>query len=53
MYGYAFGAAKANVWHDWDTESMIYPAYEPRGTASSSSCQQLQAWLAGSESSGA
>lgn len=31
MYGYAFGAAKAGVWHRWDTTSMIYPAYEPRG----------------------
>ena len=31
MYGYAFAAAKANVWHKWDTFSMIYPEYEPRG----------------------
>ncbi|GFH05540.1 ShKT domain-containing protein, partial [Haematococcus lacustris] len=30
MYGYAFGAAKADVWHDWDGDSMIYPQYEPR-----------------------
>ena len=30
MYGYAFGAAKAIVWHKWDTDSMIYPQYEPR-----------------------
>lgn len=31
MYGYAFAAARANVWHKWDTFSMIYPEYEPRG----------------------
>ncbi|EFJ40854.1 hypothetical protein VOLCADRAFT_121680 [Volvox carteri f. nagariensis] len=30
MYGYAFGAANHNVWHKWDTFSMIYPGYEPR-----------------------
>ncbi|MEW5312642.1 MAG: hypothetical protein WDW38_004261 [Sanguina aurantia] len=30
MYGYAFAAAKANVWHKWDISSMIYPEYEPR-----------------------
>eukprot|EP00798_Chlamydomonas_sp_ICE-L_P028050 gene28050-31152_t len=29
MYGYAFGAAKADVWHRWDTISMLYPSYEP------------------------
>ena len=29
MYGYAYGAAKADVWHKWDTFSMIYPGYEP------------------------
>mmetsp|Transcript_7473 Transcript_7473/g.18044 ORF Transcript_7473/g.18044 Transcript_7473/m.18044 type:complete len:904 (+) Transcript_7473:124-2835(+) len=31
MYGYAFGAAKSNVWHKWDTISMIYPSYNPSG----------------------
>ena len=31
MYGYAFGAANHNVWHKWDTFSMIYPGYEPHG----------------------
>jgi len=31
MYGYAFGAAKSNVWHHWDSTSMIYPQYEPHG----------------------
>ncbi|GIL46677.1 hypothetical protein Vafri_3606 [Volvox africanus] len=30
MYGYAFGAANHDVWHKWDTFSMIYPGYEPR-----------------------
>lgn len=29
MYGYAFGASKADLWHKWDTYSMIYPGYEP------------------------
>lgn len=29
MYGYAYGAAKADVWHVWDSNSMIYPEYEP------------------------
>jgi hypothetical protein len=32
MYGYSFGAAKADVWHKWDTHSMIYPQYVPSGT---------------------
>ncbi|KAG1663022.1 hypothetical protein FOA52_016037 [Chlamydomonas sp. UWO 241] len=31
MYGYAYGAAKADVWHKWDTHSMIYPQYVPSG----------------------
>lgn len=31
MYGYAFGASKADLWHRWDTFSMIYPEYEPHG----------------------
>lgn len=31
MYGYSFGAAKANVWHKWDPEVMMYPGYEPAG----------------------
>ncbi|KAG2499026.1 hypothetical protein HYH03_003211 [Edaphochlamys debaryana] len=29
MYGYAFGAAKANVWHKWDRKTMTYPTYRP------------------------
>ncbi|GFR43751.1 hypothetical protein Agub_g4863 [Astrephomene gubernaculifera] len=29
MYGYAFGAAKANVWHKWDKRTMMYPTYRP------------------------
>ena len=33
MYGYAFGAAKAGVWHAWDDTSMIYPSYEPGGAS--------------------
>ncbi len=32
-YGYAFAAAKADVWHKWDTTSMIYPMYEPQGAS--------------------
>ena len=32
MYGYAYGAAKADAWHKWDTFSMIYPGYEPHNT---------------------
>eukprot|EP00955_Chlamydomonas_euryale_P080900 363494-Chlamydomonas_euryale.AAC.7 len=31
MYGYSYGAAKADVWHKWDTHSMIYPQYIPSG----------------------
>lgn len=31
MYGYSFGAAKADVWHKWDDESMLYPSYMPLG----------------------
>ncbi len=31
MYGYAFGAAKANVWHKWDKKTMMYPTYRPTG----------------------
>lgn len=29
MYGYSFGAAKANVWHRYHTTAMIYPGYQP------------------------
>lgn len=29
MYGYSYGAAKADVWHKWDNTSMIYPGYQP------------------------
>ena len=32
MYGYSFGAAKANVWHRYHTTAMIYPGYQPIGT---------------------
>lgn len=31
MYGYSFGAAKANVWHHGDEHSMLYPGYTPGG----------------------
>jgi hypothetical protein len=31
MYGYSFGAAKANVWHKYLTTAMIYPGYLPIG----------------------
>jgi hypothetical protein len=31
MFGYAFAAAKSNVWHKWDPYSMIYPSYSPIG----------------------
>jgi hypothetical protein len=43
MYGYAFGAANHNVWHKWDTFSMIYPGYEPRGAQWTSPCPGHQA----------
>lgn len=33
MYGYAFAAAKSDVWHKWDIHSMIYPGYQPSGEA--------------------
>ena len=31
MYGYSFGAAKADVWHKYHTTAMIYPGYLPLG----------------------
>lgn len=31
MYGYAFAAAKSNVWHRWDLVTMTYPKYLLRG----------------------
>lgn len=31
MYGYSFGAAKANVWHKWADDFMLYPSYTPPG----------------------
>ena len=31
MYGYSFGAAKADVWHKYHTTAMIYPGYRPLG----------------------
>ena len=31
MYGYSFGAAKADVWHKYHTTAMIYPGYLPIG----------------------
>ena len=34
MYGYSFGAAKADVWHKYHTTAMIYPGYLPIGAAS-------------------
>ena len=30
MYGYAFGAARANVSHIVRGDTMLYPGYEPR-----------------------
>ncbi len=33
MYGYSFGAAKADVWHKYHTTAMIYPGYLPIGAA--------------------
>lgn len=33
MYGYAFGAAKAGVWHDTPSGAMLYPGYLPVGRA--------------------
>jgi hypothetical protein len=45
MYGYSFGAAKANVSHVWDENSMMYPGYVPNGEhgcARSSSQAMLQ-----------
>lgn len=29
MYGYTFGAAKANIWHRWGPDFMLYPGYTP------------------------
>ena len=34
MYGYSFGAAKADVWHKYHTTAMIYPGYLPIGAPS-------------------
>jgi peptidyl serine alpha-galactosyltransferase len=31
MYGYSFGAAKADVWHKVDHSAMLYPGHTPRG----------------------
>jgi hypothetical protein len=31
MYGYSYGAAKADVWHRSEVESMLYPGYQPVG----------------------
>ena len=31
MYGYSFGAAKANVWHKYHTTAMMYPSYQSVG----------------------
>lgn len=44
MYGYSFGAAKANVWHRYHTTAMIYPGYLPIGTSQGRRLQP--AWLA-------
>ena len=40
MYGYSFGASTANVWHKWDTTSMIYPygAYDHGSRGPTSEC---------------
>lgn len=31
MYGYSFGAAKADVWHVCHHTAMLYPGYEVTG----------------------
>lgn len=31
MYGYSFGAAKANVWHTCHRTAMLYPGYDTSG----------------------
>lgn len=31
MYGYSFGAAKANVWHTCHHTAMLYPGYDTPG----------------------
>ena len=31
MYGYAFGTASADVWHNVDYEAMLYPGYTTFG----------------------
>ena len=33
LYGYAFAAAKADVWHTWDNTSLIYPGFAPMGAS--------------------
>lgn len=38
MYGYSFGAAKTNVWHQWHHDFMLYPSYTP----SCESCWQCR-----------
>jgi hypothetical protein len=45
LYGYAFGAAKADVWHHWDNETLTYAGGVPRG--------ELRAQNAGGEPHGA
>ena len=34
MYGYSYGAAKADVWHIAAREAMTYPQYELAGGTS-------------------
>lgn len=34
MYGYSYGAAKADVWHIAAREAMTYPQYELAGAIS-------------------
>lgn len=29
MYGYAFGAANLDIWHQWAQDFMLYPSYTP------------------------
>ncbi|GBF90905.1 hypothetical protein Rsub_03760 [Raphidocelis subcapitata] len=31
VYGYAFAAARADVWHKWDNDSMVHPGNTPLG----------------------
>jgi hypothetical protein len=38
MYGYSFGAAKANVWHKFNQDFMLYPGYTPHSELTPAAC---------------